>query len=643
MSKQDFVEQSWFGGKSSSSKVGTPSSFSYSRHMDFRKDPGALSLLPKTVKESGTVVTDLITQMVQLPSGKIVAIGDAGGVYVRTTGGSWSKNGTTLTNTACGMVYHYQHDTIYIPGLTAMHSITNADGRFSGGVFTVNSNWFGASLDQSATDSTQIYTTTTTITESITHRLTFTPTIEPLYSVKIWVTTKGTGDLTVTVHDAANNLLGSKLLTAASLTNGALNEFVFSTPIRQSAKPNPSTYHVHITHDAAGTASTIGTATAGVLSALVSSVETAVARYETYGNRFVSPINGFHPASPFLQYLLFGNERYLTAWEPIIPANPTNTEYVRHKLTFEPGFEVCGLADYNEFKAIAVEKRSTSNTTEVQEGRVYFWDGTAPTFNYYVPVPEGSPFSLFSYKNVLYWSAGGSWWAYAGGEPVKLKSFPNTDSEFSDATDNTIVNPNMAAVRRGIFLMGYPSTTTNLSLQHGIYSWGAVDKNYPDAFGYSYTISTATRLNTGANNLKIGMIKSYGDKLFVSWRDGSSYGVDIVDNNSDPFVEATLETLIINNGRPDKTKLALERVLTFEALPTGCTVTPKYKADRAANWTSITDVGGSAAIAGATEVRMNMDVRYKEIQFAIDVVATTTTPRITSDVYTYENLDYEQD
>lgn len=629
MAKSPIIIDSWFGGQSTSSKVGTPSSFAYSRHIDFRKDPGAISVLPKTVKETGSTVTGLVTQMVQLPSGKIVAIDDAGGVYTRTTSGVWAKDAATLTDTACGMVYHFPHDTIYIPGLTAMHSITNADGRFSGGVFTVNNSTFGASLDDSATSSANTYTTTTSVNEGATHLLSVTPDIEPLYSIKIWVTTKGTGDLTVTMHDAANNLLGTKTVAVGSITNGALNEFVFATPVRMAAQPAPSTYHFHITHNGAGTASTIGAGTASDFS---------TARFETYGNRFVDSVNNFHPAIAYAQYLVFGNERYLSAWEPISQASPGNTEYVRHELTFEPGYEICGLATYNEFLAIAVEKRSTTATSDFQDGRVYFWDGVSPEFTYFIPVPEGSPFSLYSYKDLLYWNAGGAWWAYAGGEPVKLKTFPSTDSEYSDLADSTIVNPNMAAVRRGVFLMGYPTSTTNQSLQHGVYSWGAIEKNYPDSFGYSYTISTGTRLNTGSNNLRIGMIKSYGDKLFIAWRDGANYGVDVVSNDSDPFAEATLESMIYSNGRPDKTKLALERITSFETLPTGCTVTPKYKVDRASNWTS-----GTAATAGATEMRQNIDERYKEIQFALDIVATTATPKITSEVIITELLDGEKD
>lgn len=627
--KKPFVIENWYGGQASSDKQGPPASFAYSRHIDFRKDPSAITILPKTVKETGSVVTGLVTQMVKLPSGKIVAIDDAGGVYTRSTSGVWAKDGTSLTDTACGMVYHYQHDTIYIPGLTAMHSITNADGRFSGGVFTVNSSTFGASLDDSATDSANTYTTTTSVNEGATHKLSFTPDIEPLYSVKIWVTTKGTGDLTVTMHDAANNLLGSKTVAIGSITNAALNEFVFSTPIRMSAKPNPSTYHFHITHDGAGTASTIGAGTSGDFS---------TARFENYGNRFVDPINNFHPAANFLQYLVFGNERYLSVWEPISQVAPANTEYLRHRLTFEPGYEVCGLATYNEFLAIAVEKRSTTATSEVQDGRIYMWNGTSANFDFYIPVPEGSPYSIQSYKNILYWTAGGAWWGYAGGEPVKMKTFPNTDSEYSDLSDATVVNPNMATVRRGVFLMGYPTSTTNLSLQHGVYSWGALEKNYDDSFGYSYTMSTGTRLNTGSNNLRIGMVRNYGDTLFVAWRDGTDYGVDTVSNTSDPFSEATIESLVFDGGRPDKDKQALKRKVTFEALPTGCTVTPKYKINRAANWTS-----GTAAVAGETEIDLNINERFKEIQFAIDLVATTTTSKVTSDVTIIEVMDGERD
>jgi hypothetical protein len=462
MTKRVFPIVQNHGGWATDLKQGVPHSFAYSRHVDFRKSPTLLTVLPKTVKETSTTVTSLITEMIQLPSGKMVAIDDAGGVYVRTTGGSWSKNGTILTDTAAGMLYNLAQDTIYVPGLNSLHSITNADSRFSGGTFTVNSAAIGPSVDQSATTSTNTYTTSlySAISEGATHKLTVTPTVEPMYSIKIWVTTKGSATLRVTMHDQANNILGQTDVVTGSLSNGALNEFVFSTPVRNTVKPNASQYHFHVNH-VSGTAHTIGCATASDLS---------TARYETWASRFIDPVNNFHPAIQFLQYALFGNERYVSAWEIISQSSPSNSEYLRHRLVLEPGFEVTSFALWQDYVAIAAEKRSTSATNEFQRGRIYFWDGYSTGWNFAVDIWEGAPYSLFSHKNVIYYFASGTWYAWSGGQPVAIFKMPNTDSEYTDANLYLVNNPNMMAVRNGILQAGFPTETTNTTIEHGIYS-----------------------------------------------------------------------------------------------------------------------------------------------------------------------------
>ena len=76
------------------------------------------------------------------------------------------------------------------------------------------------------------------------------------------------------------------------------------------------------------------------------------------------------------------------------------------------------------------------------------------------------------------------------------------------------------------------------------------------------------------------MLRAFGDKLFISWQDDSTYGIDIVDNNSDPFSTAVWESRIFDNNRPDKDKTGVRIIITFAALPSGATVTPKYKIDR---------------------------------------------------------------
>jgi hypothetical protein len=612
------------GGQSSSNKEGVDNSFAYSRHIDFRKDPNLLSILPETTKETGSTVTALITDMIQLPSGKIVAIDTGGGVYVRTTAGSWSKDGTTLQDTAHGMIYNLQHDTIYIPGLTTMHSITNADGRF-GGSFTVNSNTFFHQVDQASINGhASTYTTTGSITETATHKLTIVPNIEPLYSVLIWVTTKGTGDLVLTMHDGANNELGEVTIANASLTNGAYNEFIFNT-VRMNAKPNASQYHFHITHPS-GTASTIGTLTASDFSTV---------DFVSYSSRLVNPVNDFHPIYQFLQYYIILNERYVAAWEPISQSAPSAAEFNQHRLVLPSGYEGTSGAVYNDYFAIAAEKRSTSLTNEFQEGKIFFWDGFATTYNFVIDIPEGAPYSLFSHKGVLYWYAGGGWWAFNGGEPVKLFQMPFTDTEYTDIATYFINYPHAQTVRNGILLGAFPSATTSTTAEHGIYSYGSRMKNYPDAFGYSYTMSTGSRTN---GSLQLGVVKNFGDKLFFSWRDDTSYGVDIVSPTSDPFGSAVWESLITDLGRPDKDKEAVSLRITFKTLPTGATITPKYKINRESSW-----VTGTAAVAGDSEILLNINKRFKEIQIGMDLVATTTTPEIISVTLIYESLQSERD
>lgn len=613
------------GGLSTDLKQGTEYSFGYSRCIDFRKRPTGLSILPKTVKETGSTVTGLITQMIQLPSGKIVAIDHSGGVYTRTTGGTWAKNGTTLPDTAMGMSYDLQTDQIIVPGLNNVHVITNADGRFTGGSFTVNANYITANTDQSASNSANTYTTTGSITETSANMLSFTPTVTPLIRIDIWVTTKGTGDLVVTLHDAANNVLGTVTLANASITNGALNTFTFSSPILTTIAPNGLTYHVHVTHTG-GTASTIGTATAADLS---------TARYATYVNRLLNTTNQMHPTIDFLQYVLIGNGRYVAAWEVIDAGTPTNLQFVRHRLVFPTGFEVTSMALYTEYVAIAAEKRSSSATNEFQEGRIFFWDGTSSTYNFSIAIPEGAPYSIYSHKNILYWFAGGSLWSWSGGNPSKVFQMPNTDTEYSDTNFYMVNYPNMMAVRNGILMTGFPSETNSTSIEHGVYSFGARNRNYRESFGFSYITSNGTYSN--GTNLRIGTVQSYGQKMFVSWRDNTNYGVDIIDANSDPFANATWESLIFDGDRSDKTKQAVKLVIEYEPLPTGATVTPKYKIDRGA-W-----VTGTAGTAGSSEIILNINKRFKEIQLGMDLTATTATPVIISVTLIFEDLGYERD
>ena len=600
----------------SDEKQGVRNSFLDAQSIDFRKRPSQLSVLPQT-SNIGKNLGDLVTAMEQVSDGSRYALGNNGYVYKVSTSNVVTNVGNIKDAGGSGMIYRQDIDRVILTGTksaSSLYPISN-NPKLEPSKYGVSK-----STDPAAgRDGGMLtYTLSTSIDESEINLCKFTPDIEPLYSLKIFIKTAGTGDVTVTVHDDANNSLGTSTIVAANIQAGEFNEFVFSTPVRMLVKPGARILHFHVTSTVADTV---------ILTKVASDMSQA--NFEMWADRFVQPNNGLHPAIQFQQYNCFGNERYLSVWEPLAD-DPSNLEWNRHRLTFPAGNEVCGLALYDEFVAIATEKRSTSSTREFQEGKIFFWDGGSTTYNYFIDVPEGAPYGLFSYKNVLYWFAGGAWWGYAGGKPTKIKTFPNTDSEYSNTSDYTVIYPNMSTVRRGILLMGYPSETSNQSIKHGVYSWGAVEKNYPDTFGYSYPISTGTTTNNGSNNLRIGMVKNFGDTLYVGWRDDSNtdaatkYGLDAVNNSSTPFETAYIESLIFDNGVAWKEKKAVAVLATFKEVPSGATLYLKYKVNRESSWKI------SEGITSGKKAKFNINKRFYELQFGMNIaISGTTTPEVT--------------
>lgn len=610
----------FFGGWSTDKQLGSDGQFYYSKSLDFRKKPSSLTLLPKPANTDGGIVVDLVQAMDQINSGARYALGDAGWLYKITSAGVWSAVVNLSEAGGAGLVYRQDVDHLYATGQSKIARIPRVS---SGGA--VQQNWFANGVSTcttcTKTGGANTYTTPLAVSEtSPTDRRSFTSDIEPLYKIGIKVVAKGTGDWTLTLHDDANTSLGAVTITAANLVVG-MNYFVFSSPIRIQRGDNGAgsalTYHFHVTSTVAD--GTLATTTANSL---------ADCDMELWANALVNTNNGLHPMINFTNLTLIGNGRYVATYEPL-QDNPNTADFLRHRLTLPPGFEVCGFAQKNLMNVIGAEKRSTSG--EFQEGMLFFWDGVADTYNDFYPVPEGSPESLFSHKNVVYFIAGNALYRMRGGdEPIKVWTFRNTDSEYTGISDITHAYPNMMTIRRGILLMGYPGTTTNQTLEHGVYSMGAITRQYPESFGFSYTTSNGNVLNNGTNNLKIGMVKSYGDTMYVSWRDDSAnpqkYSVDIVNNSSVPADTASFETLEFNNEQPSKYKRAGYIIITFAPLLAGTTITPKYKFEGAASWTS-----GDPAGTGDTYIIMPIDQRFFTAQFGFDVTCTSaTSPEITS-------------
>lgn len=616
----------FYGGISTDRKVGLEFSHGYSRALDFRKRPGRLSVLPGASEIGKNNVVDLIQTMIQVDNGDRYALGNAGWIY-NIDNTNVITPVTKLGSGTAGMLYRRDVDEFYA---TSTKTVSRYGKISNSPVISPDKYGPSRSEDEDALRENGSKTITLSSTLDEADKIEFTPDIEPLYSVKVKLVTRGTGDWTATLHDDANNVLGTSTIANASLpTVPQLVEFVFTTPIRMLVSPNARTYHIHVTSsDSTGTIQTKN----------IDEMNTA--DFEIWADRLVSTNNGLHPMAQFLQYTVIGNERYLSVWEPL-SENPSNLEWLRHRLTLPPGYEINGLAANDEYLCISSELRSSDATRTFQHGKLFFWNGTDTTYEFYIDVPEGPPQSVFTYNNTIYVVIAGALYCWPGGKNlVKLRTLADTDSEYSDATDQTDLYPDMMTVRRNILLVGYPSYTTNTSLEYGVRSWGQREKNFPMSLGLNYSISTTSRFNTGGN-LYVGGIWSFGDTLYVSWRDGSDYGLDVINNSSNPASSASWESMEFESGDGTHEKQALN--LTIEVgsgIPSGYTITPKYRSNWATSWTY------GDPLTSDNDYTMDFEDRFKMIEYGFDIThdGTPTDPlEITSIKFVYDDLSGERE
>lgn len=616
--------QNFVGGQSVDRKVGKRYQFYNSRHIDFRKDPNKFTLLPQPTKASAGVVVDLVLDMCALPNGKYYAVGDQGNVYMVDTDGDWSRIGHIGERSGAGIDYRRDTDCVYITGQTKVARIktANANPEFQ-------ANWFlgGISTNPSCykTGGMIPWPVPTTANEGANNYRTFYTNISPLRKIGIDIKDKGAGDWTLTLHDDANNVLATSTVANASLKNNEVNFFAFDTAVDASVNtsttttPNSRPYHYHVTSTASD--GTLLTTTEGSL---------ADCNMQVYADALMTTTNGLHPIKRFQNFSIIANGRYMTLYEPLQDV-PTTADFERHRVILPPGFEMCGTAQKNMMAILGAEQRSSDG--RFQDAALFFWNGSADSYIDWYPVPEGSPETLFSHKNVAWYVADGEITRVRGlDEPKPLRSFRGTDSEYSGTTDITHNYPHMSTIRRGILLTGYPSETTNQSLEHAVYSYGSSAEEFPDSFGNSYTPSHGVKYNDGSNNLRMGMVRNYGDTLFISWRNGDTYGVDVVNNSSAPASDGTLELLRFDDGRPQFFKKAAFLITTFAtALPDDVTIKLKYKTETDGDWQY------SEAVTTGTYAVFNIGKQFLSIDCGIDITCSGDTSPETNSLYLFYN------
>lgn len=677
---------SFVGGESIDFKNGVANAFYKSEGLDFRSKASQMSVLPgmSAVAGASAVLVDLPVEMVQDPTGVRWILGDGGHLYKLDTSDTLTLAATITDGSGYGMVYNQLSDFLYITGQQSVsmygplqNTPTLKDGQFgksasnANGVVnlyqTTTTNWDGSARNniqtlattQGVTAASQVTTNAGTntyttlsgaVSELAANLCAFSPDLEPFYSIAVYVKTKGTGDLILTLHDGFNRALATITIANAAITNAAYNEFVFAAPgIRSFTGAIQSglsaAYHFHVTHSG-GTASTLGVITSSQLSTV---------DFILFNYRMVKTNNTWHPATLFTGngfMMCIGNGQYLSTYNFANDSNPSNYVWQRQRFPIDAGFEVTSLSVNNQYLVIAAEKRSSSSTRNFQEGCLYFWDGQNATYNFKIQLPMGAPYSVQTFNNITYFICAGALYAWGGGQQViKVRPIAYQNTDYLGTTDTTIVNPNMMASRFNLLMIGYPSVTTNVNLKYGVYSWGSVELIYPNSFGYSYALSNGTYNYSAANNLQLGMVKNFGDTMYVGSRKTvasvTTYTLDRVNNSSQAASVFSWDSLVWDGGVRYKQKEGNRIKISFLPWPANATLTAYYQFERGTKITA-DPTSGTAYSPATGDTSLIIDVpnkRFYEGAWGFTGTCTNpaTAPTITGIAVEVDPLQPESD
>lgn len=509
MANKPITIENWNqGGLSDSPYAGADNSLAEMVGVDVHDEVGLLKANRVLEKISGSVIDGLV---------KVSVGASDGGVYFFSSdsGKIWRWDGTTMTlvyttsapqgDSKClgaieydGFLWWAVQNYIYRISLTNISSVSNwATFWTANAELYSHINWelaFGKDPHYNPNGGVgEIYTLPTTLSEDDTDKMAYQPMDVNLIGVAIDIVTKGTGNITITIHDEDNNSLGSKTVALSGLATG-LNEIYFASTIDYPSLY--SSYHVHITVDTTGT--TLNCFTDEDLAT-------------AYIELFVECDDEFHSMKVQNNTLYIGDRNYVHEIKYV--DDDSNVGLTLSALDIPRIFRVKSLGIFDTDLAIG-----TAIDEKVQSAITFRWNTWSPSWSIEDEVPENSINAFLLVDNAYYIQAGdhGALYYYSG-EKLYLERTIYGDYAGKSMT----VHPNAVSSLKGIPLFGVSNLSGN-PVKQGVYSFGTRNSSvYPRILNLEYVISTG---NT--QGIEIGCMIVYDNELYVTWKDGSSYGID---------------------------------------------------------------------------------------------------------------------
>lgn len=240
----------------------------------------------------------------------------------------------------------------------------------------------------------------------------------------------------------------------------------------------------------------------------------------------------------------------------------------------------------------------TANT--VNKTQIIRWDTVSTSWNTSDSIEEVGVNAFIRDDNHLYVNAGfaGNLYFYNGEYLVPFKKIPGTYSR----TQYGLVHPGSTANFKGVPVFGF-SNGAGDPAPEGVYSFGSYSRDYPKVLDLSFPISERSGGALVTSGIEIGAIIVAGFDLIVAWKNGATYGVDVIDYST-KLTLAYFETMMLFQNKRDALKTMANVSAFYNSLPAGTGITFSYSIGGAA-YVSMTSV--TNAILTAVEAQLSVD------------------------------------
>ncbi len=235
-----YVKNSFSGGIAEGSKQGYQGSFQDGVGLDYRSDADKLQTNLKLKKDSSNIVVGLCKIGIEY-KGLYYFYDDAGNIYQRDTGGTYRLVKAVSSSAGQGMVI--SNDILYYAnqnGIGKATNLTNASPTFTDDILKSISQELTQASDATSWATSNTYTVKNSLSETSTDKRAFITASILVTGITFRLVSKGTGNITVTLHDNSNNQIASVTIANASLVNG-LVRFSFGGAFAVNG-----TYHFHV-------------------------------------------------------------------------------------------------------------------------------------------------------------------------------------------------------------------------------------------------------------------------------------------------------------------------------------------------------------------------------------------------------------